>query len=117
MGRVEIFHDSEYLRNVKEAKLLSANPRRRHSSRSKRTKSTHHHQRQEPERPRSLVLQKVEQDDSRHHRVRKSHSQDLRNHQKQELEDDRMMVEDARKALVKERLELELLRRQMERKK
>ena len=28
-----------------------------------------------------------------------------------------MMVEDARKALVKERLELELLRRQMERKK
>ena len=50
-------------------------------------------------------------------RVRKSHSQDLRKHQKQELEDDRMMVEDARKALVKERLELELLRRQMERKK
>ena len=34
-----------------------------------------------------------------------------------EMEDDRMMVEDARKALVKERLELELIRRQMERKK
>ena len=35
----------------------------------------------------------------------------------QELASDRAVVEDARKALVKERLELELLRRQMERKK
>ena len=33
----------------------------------------------------------------------------------QELASDRAVVEDARKALVKERLELELLRRQMER--
>ena len=37
--------------------------------------------------------------------------------QTQALESDREVVEDARKALVKERLELELLRRQMERKK
>lgn len=45
-----------------------------------------------------------------------SHEAQTSSRRNQELEDDRQMVEDARKAMVKERLELELLRRQMERK-
>ena len=50
--KVEIFHDTEYLKNVKEAKLLSARP----------------HQRTKSNRPRSLVLQKVDQDNHHQHR-------------------------------------------------
>ena len=92
--RVEIFHDSDYLRNVKEAKLKSAQPRRRRTSKvwegggmmmtfgtpgkydnlvskcgwgknnpSYFQKSEQHHT-PVVARPRSLVLQKVDQDNN-----------------------------------------------------
>ena len=91
--RVEIFHDSDYLRNVKEAKQKSAQPRRRRTSKVwvgggmltfgllentiisglnvagvKITrlifqKSEQHHT-PVVARPRSLVLQKVDQDNN-----------------------------------------------------
>lgn len=114
--KVEIFNDKDYMKKIKEARRLGAE-RSARQTRTPRQVLTP----RDGGRPRSLVMQKVDQDDDGINRTRSQ--QRVRSHHTHQQEradplgDDRQMVEDARKAVVKERLELELLRRQLERKK